>query len=179
MLCKIPLQDLATKATKQIEDAVVPENERKPSTPAKSKSLSQPRVFTPSRPSTRPSTYIKKLVEDEQDAKSGIRVDSAGLYKKLALIVPPLKTEYQYDDTRHRTVMKAVASCTSLKGAPEMKSTIGKSFLNLRAKTSRPYAVKKTPSRNVQLEYLINLKKDTVLTLADWQELQTYQKQVL
>jgi hypothetical protein len=169
---KLPL-DLATKAIKQLEDAAIPQSSHAPIRTNKSTPKLQ-RVYTaPSRPRTRPNTRAKRLVQAEEKDSSDIRIDSASLFKKLALIMPPLKTEYEYDDTRHIALMKAVSSCT------EQRDAIG----NERSVKKRKPLLRNTfrlkNSRDEQLECLIKLKKDSVLTLADWEELQLYQKSVL
>lgn len=73
------------------------------------------------------------------------------------------------DSAIPENIMKTVASCTSLSGAPPIHTLL----LNpIRGNTSLR---SNKPSRDQQLECLIKLKKDTVLTLADWEELKLYQ----
>jgi hypothetical protein len=75
-------------------------------------------VFTtPARVKTRPHTRAKALVDDPEDKKGRIRVDSAGLFAKLAIIVP---REFADDEDRHQKIMDAVATSTSIREAPDL-----------------------------------------------------------
>jgi hypothetical protein len=151
---KLQLPELAASAIAQLEDAVVPENT--PRIPTARKSKYVPRVSA-SRPSTRPATRERnQLVVGE--------VDAAGLYKKLALIVPIRENIEEFNDTRHKNIMNAVSSCKSFNGAPAVSLS------------RKPVSVNHgSSSNNLQLKFLIGLKKDKILTLADWLELQQYE----
>jgi hypothetical protein len=123
---RLPPLNLAISAIAKIEDAAIPQNTRT------QKSKSAPEHYrvltTPSRPKTRPLTHTKNLVDDQDDGKPGIRVDSAGLFEKLAEIIPHPSTKYQFDKSRHRKIMDAVASCTSIREAPGLEYHVHKIF---------------------------------------------------